>query len=152
MAKETGFFRGAGGVIWRMDLPLPALMGEQLAKQELVRVEAEWVEGEGGEPGHYQETGPYAGPSTPVVGGLELPVDPKDVEIQRLRAKLAELEAGGEPAPEGEGGGKADVKRPAVSAAKPEWVAYAVSRGMPAEEAESATKAELVELFGSDEK
>jgi len=90
--KEHGYFRGTGGVVWRMDLPLNLLMSEQLAKQELVRVEAVWVPGNGeGEPGHYEATGMYSGPPTPVTGP-PLPVDPRDDEIARLRARIAELE------------------------------------------------------------
>ncbi|MCC5574480.1 hypothetical protein IMZ11_02340 [Microtetraspora sp. AC03309] len=36
--RETGFFRGAGGVIWEMDLPLPEVMADQLTKGYLTRV------------------------------------------------------------------------------------------------------------------
>jgi hypothetical protein len=41
-----------------------------------------------------------------------------------------------------------EVKRPADYATKPEWVAYAVSRGATEEDAQAATKNELVELYG----
>lgn len=52
-------------------------------------------------------------------------------------------EAGPE-APTGE-----DAKgAPAKSATKPEWEEYAVAQGMPREEAEAATKAELIAKFG----
>ncbi|GAA3416206.1 hypothetical protein GCM10018952_44560 [Streptosporangium vulgare] len=38
MADGTGFFRGAGGSVWEMDLPLGASMQEQLTKGYLARV------------------------------------------------------------------------------------------------------------------
>lgn len=36
--REPGWFRGSGGVIWRMDLPLPEHMAEQVVKGYLTRV------------------------------------------------------------------------------------------------------------------
>lgn len=36
--RDTGWFRGQGGVIWPIDLPLPADMQEQLVKGYLMRV------------------------------------------------------------------------------------------------------------------
>lgn len=41
MAKETGFFRGAGGGVFEMDLPLPDPYQDQIAKRTLVRVNAD---------------------------------------------------------------------------------------------------------------
>lgn len=42
-----------------------------------------------------------------------------------------------------------ETKRPSVRASKAEWVAYAEqAHGIPAEEAEEMTKAELIETFG----
>lgn len=38
MAEESGSFRGAGGVIWEMRLPLSGDMAEQLTKGYLSRV------------------------------------------------------------------------------------------------------------------
>jgi hypothetical protein len=38
---EKGFFRGAGGVVFEMDLPLPEVMQEQVTKQLLVRVNSD---------------------------------------------------------------------------------------------------------------
>ena len=38
MADESGFFRGAGGAIWEMRLPLSGDMAEQLVKGYLIRV------------------------------------------------------------------------------------------------------------------
>ncbi|HYF71335.1 MAG TPA: hypothetical protein VD864_00865 [Nocardioides sp.] len=53
-------------------------------------------------------------------------------------------------APSGEDSGEdaAQVKRPADSASKPDWVAYAVTRGATEDDANSATKNELIELYG----
>lgn len=39
-------------------------------------------------------------------------------------------------------------ERPAVSAPKPAWVAYAIASGVDPDEAEAATKADLVDRFG----
>lgn len=41
-----------------------------------------------------------------------------------------------------------DVQPPKQYDAKPEWVEFAVSNGLDREEAESLTKAELIELYG----
>lgn len=76
----VGYFRGAGGTIWSMDLPLKELYGGQLAKGELVRVNADGSSWTGG--------------TTPVVGGREVAADDRDLEIARLRAQLEELQAG----------------------------------------------------------
>ena len=38
MSEESGFFRGAGGVIWEMGLPLREDMREQLTRGYLSRV------------------------------------------------------------------------------------------------------------------
>lgn len=79
----VGYFRGAGGTIWPMGLPLPELYGGQLAKGELVRVN--------------EDGSPWTGGTTPVTGGREVAADGRDLEIARLRAQLEELQA--EPGP-----------------------------------------------------
>lgn len=38
---ETGHFRGAGGVIWEMNLPLPEAYADQVTKGTLSRVNAD---------------------------------------------------------------------------------------------------------------
>lgn len=52
--------------------------------------------------------------------------------------------AGEDDTPEVDG----EVERPKDYAPKPEWVTYAVSQGADPDDAENATKAELVELYG----
>lgn len=42
-----------------------------------------------------------------------------------------------------------DLYPPAPSASKADWVAFAVENGMPEQEANEATKAQLIEEFGS---
>jgi len=72
---------------------------------------------------------------------------PDDVELEArfescLRKGLiaeVEEEAGLEPPVD---------EAPAKSANKPEWVAFAVSKGASEEEAEGLTKDELIELYG----
>lgn len=39
--RETGWFRGAGGVTWEMNLPLAEGMADQLTKGYLTRVNAD---------------------------------------------------------------------------------------------------------------
>lgn len=41
-------------------------------------------------------------------------------------------------------------ERPALSANKPEWVAWAGVQGMPLDDAEALTKDDLIEKFGKD--
>lgn len=42
------------------------------------------------------------------------------------------------------------TERPALSALKPEWVGWAVRNGMTPDDAEAATKDDLIEKFGKD--
>jgi hypothetical protein len=127
---QSGHFRGAGGTVWEMDLPLRELYGQQLAKGELVRVNA--------------DGSPWTGGTTPVQGGEEVAVDPRDLEIARLRAALEEMQAPVVPVDD-------QPKRPADNALKPEWVAYAlkVDSKLTEADAEAMTKADLIELYGS---
>lgn len=123
-AKETGFFRGAGGAVFEMDLPLGEPYMYHLGKGDLVRVA--------------RDGSPWTGGPTPGVGGVEGASDPRDVEIARLRAELAAIQDGGPPLlPD----------RPANNASKPVWVAFAVSRGMDPKDAEESSRDELVDLF-----
>lgn len=39
--EETGFFKGEGGVVWEMTLPLPETQAEKVTKGYLVRVNAD---------------------------------------------------------------------------------------------------------------
>jgi hypothetical protein len=78
-APKSGYFRGAGGTVWEMDLPLKELYGHQLSKGELVRVNS--------------DGSPWTGGTTPVQGGEEVAVDPRDLEIARLRAELEAAQA-----------------------------------------------------------
>ncbi|WP_067470007.1 hypothetical protein [Actinomadura macra] len=41
MAAEVGYFRGEGGGVWPMDLPLDEVMAEKVTKGYLVRVNAD---------------------------------------------------------------------------------------------------------------
>lgn len=55
MGEENGFFRGAGGVIWEMGLPLREDMREQLTKGYLSRVN--------------EDGSPYVEPTDPAAEG-----------------------------------------------------------------------------------
>jgi hypothetical protein len=50
-------------------------------------------------------------------------------------------------APEGDNG-PAALERPARSASKAEWIAYAVAQGAEQDDAEAATKEQLIEQYG----
>lgn len=79
----------------------------------------------GAEHGMYVEGGKLIDPSEPVAQS----------------APESEPEPAAEPASSG---------RPAQADNKAAWVDWAVSQGVDREEAETATKAELIELYGSD--
>lgn len=98
--RETAWFQGEGGGIWRMDLPLPETMQEKVTKGYLRRVNA--------------DGSPYV-----------------------------------EPVDEGQEQAGPEVKRPAQSAPKPEWVGFAVrAHGMKPDDAEAMTKQDLIDMFG----
>jgi hypothetical protein len=136
--KQTGHFRGAGGTVWQMDLPLPELYGQQLAKGDLVRVTADGQ--------------PWTGGPTPVLGNPDIPVDPRDAEIARLRAENEALRAAESDQPPAGGspltGGQ--VRKPPASGSKADWVAYAVAQGMTVADAETATRDELAKRYADN--
>lgn len=77
--------------------------------------------------------------------------EPGSDEEKRLQA-LADDPASGwrrldEPAPEPDD----PVSRPAKSASKADWVAWAVANGAEQAEAEKATKDDLIAAYGQDE-
>lgn len=61
-----------------------------------------------------------------------------------------EAGGGGEGSPEAPAPEPASDEAPAKSANKPEWVAYAISQGADPDEAEAATKDQLVEIYGGE--
>jgi hypothetical protein len=63
--------------------------------------------------------------------------EPKESVVTAPETKLSE-------------GGSAELERPKPYASKPEWVAYAISRGADEDRANSMGKAELVKLYGND--
>jgi hypothetical protein len=123
-----------GGRVRPHSMPLPEALRYQLAKGEVRRVT--------------KDGDVLAGEPTPVQTE-EVADDPRDLEIARLRA---ELEAALEP----KSGPPAEPvddepERPADSALKGDWVAYAlhVDKALSADDAEAMTKADLIELYGS---
>jgi hypothetical protein len=48
--------------------------------------------------------------------------------------------------------GAPEPQRPAGNASKDEWVAFAVARGMPEDQAKAANKADLIETLKEDQK
>lgn len=114
---ETIHVRGEGGHIFAMDLPLSEGIAERYERGLLVRVNA--------------DGSPYAG----------APASAPAPEPQSPPADPGTEPADPEPVP-------ADVAgRPAVNAAKSEWQAYVVARGLAsAEDAANYTKADLIDL------
>lgn len=94
----SGHFRGSGGTVWELDLPLGENYQRQVDRGELVRVNPD------GSPHE-------AHSSLDAVGG--------------------------------------EYRRPGANAPKSEWVAYAVSQGMKVDDADAATKQDLIERFGA---
>lgn len=98
-APPTAWFKGEGGVVFEMDLPLPEAIAQRVQMGAIVRV----ADADGA---------PYV-PST------------EDVEV---------------PGP--------PTVRPADSAPKSAWVAWAVASGADPETTQGLTKTELVEKYG----
>jgi len=114
---ETGFFRGAGGGIFEMSLPLPEIYEEQVTRGQLTRVNAD------GSP--YEAAAETEVVEVPAEGGPagDPPAD------ERPAMDLVE----------------GTIRRPGVNASKNEWVGYAVSQGMSVDDADAMTKADLIE-------
>jgi hypothetical protein len=73
-----------------------------------------------------------------------------EIEKQLVRQELVRVNEDGTPWVEPETGEVPEVKRPAKSALKAEWVGYAVSQGMSVDDADAATRDDLIERFGKD--
>ncbi|MEK9521454.1 hypothetical protein MIU24_18970 [Streptomyces venezuelae] len=65
----------------------------------------------------------------------------------------ADEQPDGPPPPSGDdnGNGPDDIKRPARSASKADWVAYAVALGAEQDAAEQLTRDQLAEQYGTEE-
>lgn len=77
MAAETAFYRGEGGVVWQMDLPLSDNMREKVTKGYLTR-----VANEAGDP--------YVEPAAPDSGETPPPPGPPAVARPPQSASKAE--------------------------------------------------------------
>jgi hypothetical protein len=114
---ETIHVRGEGGHVFAMDLPLSEGIAERYERGLLVRVN--------------KDGSPYAGApaSAPLPDPQSPPEDPDTAP------------AGTEPT-------TVDVAgRPAVNAAKSEWIDFVVRKGLlSAEDAANYTKADLIEM------
>jgi len=88
---------------------------------------------------------------TVMQGGL-VPVDVKPDHLEHLLGlglvEEAEFQGGIAATVTGDGVTDGEVSgRPAQAATKDEWVAYAVAQGVPADEAEATSKADLIARF-----
>lgn len=100
---DTAWFRGEGGAVFEMDLPLSDPIAQRVTAGAITRV-----------------AGPEGDPYEPVDG--DAPVVPV-------------------PAP--------PTERPADTARKPDWVAWAVVRGADLETASGMTKQDLIDKYGN---
>ncbi|RSS59573.1 hypothetical protein [Streptomyces sp. WAC01280] len=68
------------------------------------------------------------------------------------RPDVDEQSTDGPPPPSGDdnGNGPDDIKRPARSASKAEWIAYAVALGAEQDDAEQLTRDQLAEQYGTE--
>lgn len=96
---NTAWFRGEGGTVMEMDLPLPEAIAQRVEMGAIVRV-----------------AGPDGAPYIPDDEADEVPAPP--------------------------------TERPADSALKPAWIAWAVACGANAEDAQGMTKPDLIEKYG----
>lgn len=136
-AGETIFVQGRSGVIIKMDVPAEKHRRERfdadLAKGALRLVDDDDVD----EVPHPR----WPDATRFVLRNGARPVDPPPTSEPTS-------EPTGEPAGE-TGSEPTTVEQPKKSAGKPDWVEFAVSKGMEREAAESMTKADLVDQFGS---
>ena len=70
-----------------------------------------------------------------------------DLHMNAAHLAAAEVEQAKTEEPVSDTGSDAEPKLPNKSASKPEWVAYAVAKGVPADEAEAQTRDELIARF-----
>jgi hypothetical protein len=130
--SKTVFFRGEGGNVWEVDWPLTPLLAEKVRKGLCVLVSA------GGKPIIDDDGAPLM-PDPLLDDGSD--DEASDAELAALEASMnASVGATSVSAP---------LSRPTDSAAKGEWVAYAVSRGEDPVVANAATKAELIAEYGA---
>ncbi len=134
---ETIYVRGEGGAIFAMDLPLHPGADQRFNARELVQVNAVSLREVSGDRR---------------IHAVELPL-PDAHQVRIDRGELVQVNPDGTPydgqvTPERPR--PSEIERPADSANKPEWVAYAVGKGAAEDEASAFTKAELIELYGQD--
>ncbi|MFG2670492.1 hypothetical protein [Streptomyces sp. NPDC048445] len=117
---ETIHVRGEGGHIFAMDLPLPEGIADRYERGLLVRVNT--------------DGSPYAGAPAPA---------------RPLAPEPPPTEPNAGPTPTGPVPADA-AGRPAVNAAKSEWIDFVVRKGLlSAEDAGALTKADLIDLVGA---
>lgn len=155
--EEIVFMRGPSGVIWPMGLPLSEPIAEQAAKGELTRVNED---GSFYEP---TEHDPELSPELPrdrlerehraAVEYARLKQERPDEDPIVLRDEAADLhddpisEDAPHPGDHVDGVHPDDHGKPKPAAPKAEWVDFAVEHGADRDDAESMTKAQLVEKF-----
>jgi hypothetical protein len=81
---------------------------------------------------------------------MDLPL-PEAIADRLTKGYLHEVNADGSPV--GDNGGVSvsaqPIERPAINASKATWVGWAVHEGMTPDDAEAATKTDLIEKFGA---
>lgn len=119
MGEPIGYFRGEGGALLRLALPLPPIMAKQERKGTLRRVNPDGSQ--------YREPEP---------------------EPSQEGQEHQEGQEGSDGAEEGSPEPNVPPEPPAQSAPKADWVNHAVASGATEAEAEALTKADLVTRYG----
>lgn len=137
-AGDTVFVIGPGGVVQKVDVPFDSHARERfdsdIARGALRLVaDSDVVE---------EKNKRWPDATRYVLRKGATPIDPAELVTPDDETD----EADGDPVDD-EGGDGTPEGPPAKSAGKPEWVAYAISQGMDADEADAASKADLQRAF-----
>lgn len=129
------YLLGEGGTVWGYDEPLSPQIANQVERGLLQRVNADGSTYIGDEDDADLVDGSGPEPSTGDGDGEEPGADPAGGG-QDGDGQEASKNAGEAPA------------KPSQAAAKADWVAYAVSLGVPEADAQAMTKADLIAAYG----
>lgn len=144
-AGDTVFVQGAGGAIVKMDVPGDVHRRERF-DQDVAKGALRLVD-----PADVVEDPHPRWPDSVryLLRKGARPIDPEPAAAPPAAEPAGEpsTEPTGEPTGE-PGAEPATVEQPKKSASKPDWVEFAVSKGMEREAAEAMSKADLVAQFG----
>jgi hypothetical protein len=138
-ARPTIYLRGEGGAVFAQDLPLHSGIAERLAAGKLVRVNEDGTTFSGVTDDVTITDGARVTDAKREIPGIVEDDDPDPEVADRQRAERERAAAAA----------KAQIMtRPNDSAAKPDWEAYARSKGATDAQVSSSTKPELIARYG----